>query len=106
MKPLFNGKDLTGWKEFPGKKSKFTVTTEGWINLKDGPGDLQTEGQWADFVLQLECISNGKHSTAASSSAAGPASISRATRPRSTTASPTSRRRNTPSRNTTPRRTN
>jgi hypothetical protein len=64
-KPLFNGKDLSGWKKFEADKarakSQFTVTREGWINLKDGPGDLQTEGQYADFVLQLECISNGKH---------------------------------------------
>jgi hypothetical protein len=59
MKSLFNGKDLTGWKEFPGKKSKFSVTKEGWLNIKDGPGDLQTTGQWADFVLQLECRTNG-----------------------------------------------
>jgi hypothetical protein len=58
--PLFNGKDLAGWKEHPGKKSKFTVK-DGAITVKDGPGDLQTEGQWADFVLQLECLSNGKH---------------------------------------------
>ena len=72
---LFNGKDLARWKVYdPAKakavdpkargdatKSKFTVTREGWLNVKDGPGDLQTEGQWADFVLQLECISNGKH---------------------------------------------
>jgi hypothetical protein len=63
MAPLFNGKDLTGWKVFEGKgrKSKFTVTREGWLNVKDGPGDLQSTGQWADFVLQLECLSNGKH---------------------------------------------
>src|SRR5262249_51506147 len=56
----FNGKDLTGWKEHAGKKSVFSVK-DGAINIKDGPGDLQTEGQWANFVLQLECISNGKH---------------------------------------------
>jgi hypothetical protein len=60
LQSVFNGKDLTGWKEHPGKKSKFTVK-DGVINLKDGPGDLQTEGQWADFVLQAECFSNGKH---------------------------------------------
>ncbi len=62
-KPLFNGKDLTGWKAFEGKgkKSKFTVTKEGWLNVKNGPGDLQTAGRYDDFVLQLECISNGKH---------------------------------------------
>ena len=59
-KPLFNGTDLTGWREFPGKKSKFTVTDSA-INVKDGPGDLQTVGKYQDFVLQVECKSNGKH---------------------------------------------
>jgi len=73
--PLFNTKDLTGWKTYDPAKakaadpkakevkvaSKYTVTKEGWLNVKDGGGDLQTEGQWADFVLQFECISNGKH---------------------------------------------
>src|SRR5262249_7022984 len=54
LKPLFNGKDLTGWKEFPGRKSKFSITPEGWLQLKDGPGDLQTEGLYDDFILQLE----------------------------------------------------
>jgi hypothetical protein len=59
---LFNGKDLTGWKEFAGKKSKFSVDSkERTLEVKDGPGDLQTEGQWADFVLQLECKTNGKN---------------------------------------------
>jgi hypothetical protein len=60
---LFNGKDLTGWKELSikEKKSKYAITKEGWLNIKDGPGDLQTTGTYDDFVLQLECISNGKH---------------------------------------------
>lgn len=57
---LFNGKDLTGWKVFPDRKSTFAVV-DGAINVKNGPGDLQTEQQWANFVLQLECISNGTH---------------------------------------------
>jgi hypothetical protein len=61
LQPLFNGKDLTGWKEFSGKKSKFSVTSEGWLQLKDGPGDLQTEALYDDFILQLECKTNGKH---------------------------------------------
>jgi hypothetical protein len=61
MKSLFNGKDLTGWKVFPGRKSRFTVTEEGALNIQNGPGDIQTKEQWADFLLQLECISNGKH---------------------------------------------
>jgi hypothetical protein len=65
LKPLFNGKNLDGWKKFESDpkraKSQFTVTKEGWLNIKNGPGDLQTTGQWADFVLQLDCISNGNH---------------------------------------------
>jgi hypothetical protein len=65
LKPLFNGKDLSGWKQFTSDakraKSTFSVTTEGWLNVKNGPGDLQTEEQFDDFLLQLECISNGKH---------------------------------------------
>jgi hypothetical protein len=59
-KPLFNGKDLDGWKEFPGKKSKFAVIDNA-INVKDGPGDLQTAGKYKDFILQVDCISHGKH---------------------------------------------
>jgi hypothetical protein len=63
--PLFNGKDLTGWKVFKDNpkqsRSIFSVTKEGWLNVKDGPGDLQTEQLFDDFVLQLECRSNGKH---------------------------------------------
>jgi Domain of Unknown Function (DUF1080) len=63
MTALFNGKDLTGWKVFPGAryKSTFSVTPEGWLNVKNGPGDLQTEKTFADFVFQGECISNGDH---------------------------------------------
>lgn len=60
-KSIFNGKDLSGWKEIPGKKSKFTVTSAGEINVKDGSGDLQTIDHWDDFVLQLDIISNGDH---------------------------------------------
>jgi hypothetical protein len=63
--PLLNGKDLDGWKIYDGDKtrikSKFSITKEGWLSLKDGPGDLQTTKEWADFVLQLECRTNGKH---------------------------------------------
>ncbi len=57
---LFTGADLTGWKIFPGKKSEFSVK-DGAIHMKNGPGDLQTEKQFGDFCLQLECKSNGPH---------------------------------------------
>jgi hypothetical protein len=61
-KSLFNGKDLSGWKVFKGdqkrEKSKFEVTKDGELRLTNGPGDLQTEGKYADFVLQLEFKTN------------------------------------------------
>ncbi len=61
LKPIFNGKDLTGWKEIPDRKSVYSVTPEGWLNVKNGNGDLQSEGAYGDFVFQLDIISNGTH---------------------------------------------
>lgn len=61
LKSLFNGKDQTGWHGHAESKSVFTVTPEGWLNVKNGRGQLETEAQFGDFVLQLECFSNGKH---------------------------------------------
>lgn len=58
---LFNGKDLAGWKPIADKPSKFTVTDKGELNIKNGPGEIQTEGQWADFVFQLDILSSGEH---------------------------------------------
>ena len=63
LEPLFNGKDLAGWKVFDDPKraaTKFEVTPAGDLSAKNGPGDLQTERQFDDFVLQLECKTNGK----------------------------------------------
>lgn len=60
MTALFNGKDLTGWHAFQGsdQKSKFSVTPEGTLHIENGKGDLQTDGKWADFLLQIECKTN------------------------------------------------
>jgi hypothetical protein len=62
LKDLLNGKDLKGWSVSKGKgtKSTFQVTKEGWLHLQNGPGDLQSKEEFADFVLQLDCRSNGK----------------------------------------------
>ena len=57
---LFNGKDFTGWKPFPGKASIFEVTANGELSIKDGPGQLETEGQYGDFVLQSEIFVGGR----------------------------------------------
>jgi hypothetical protein len=64
LAPLFNRKDLTGWKvtQFDPKRvaTKFEVTKDGELSAKNGPGDLQTDKQFDDFILQLECKTNGK----------------------------------------------
>ncbi len=64
-KPLFNGKDLSGWKvnNADPKRvlSKFDVTPTGELRVINGPGDLQTEEQFGDFCLQYECKTNGKN---------------------------------------------
>jgi hypothetical protein len=63
-KPLFNGKDLTGWKlnDADPKRmaSKWTATPAGELSVKNGPGDLVSEKQFDNFVLQFECKTNGK----------------------------------------------
>lgn len=58
---IFNGKDLTGWKVIPDHKSVYAVTPEGWLNVRNGNGDIQTEKSYGNFVLQLDIISNGSH---------------------------------------------
>lgn len=63
LTPLFNGKDLTGWKVFdadPAKaKAKFEVTPAGELHVTGGPGDIQTEKKYGDFVLQVRAKTNG-----------------------------------------------
>lgn len=60
LTPLFNGKDLSGWRIVPGTQATYSVTREGWLNVRNGRGDLQTEASFGDFVLQLEGITHGK----------------------------------------------
>jgi hypothetical protein len=59
LSPLFNGKDLTGWKNHPESKSTFTVNEKGEIHVKStGRGVLESEKRFGDFVLQMEAISH------------------------------------------------
>jgi len=61
LNSIFNGKDLNGWKVIPGHKSEFGVNDKGELTIKNGNGDIQTEGQWDDFALQIDVLSNGPH---------------------------------------------
>lgn len=58
---LFNGQDLSGWKEYPEMPSKFTVTPQRWLHVENGRGQLETAKEYGDFVMHLECISNAKN---------------------------------------------
>ena len=58
MQPLFNGQDLSGWHEVPGSKSRFTVENAA-IHVSNGPGFLETNKVWDDFILQFDGKTNG-----------------------------------------------
>lgn len=60
LDPMLNGKDLAGWKIFPDRQSTFEITKEGELQIKNGPGQLETDAQYGDFVLQTEVFVNGK----------------------------------------------
>ncbi|MDA1166498.1 MAG: DUF1080 domain-containing protein [Planctomycetota bacterium] len=55
---IFNGKDLSGWHAVAGSKSEFKVADEA-ISVSNGPGFLESNNAWSDFVLQFEAKTNG-----------------------------------------------
>jgi len=65
LETIFNGEDLGGWQvieKFRGEKPtamEVDVTDEGAIRVTNGPGTLESKGQWKDFVAQLEIYSAG-----------------------------------------------
>ena len=64
LKPVFNGKDLSGWKRMeapkpPEQLPEWTVH-QHMLHVEKGPGELHTEQQFDDFVLQLDIRTNTK----------------------------------------------
>lgn len=61
MKPLglnnLIGEGISGWKKVPGSKSTFE-NTDGTITVKNGQGFLETEEEFANFVLQGQARTN------------------------------------------------
>lgn len=55
---LFDGKSLDGWvidKSNPKRAlAEFSLTKEGELHVLGGPGDIRTEKEFADFVLQTQ----------------------------------------------------
>jgi len=60
MQPIFNRENLEGWNILPGHASEFTVV-DGTLNIKNGNGQIETDGEYKDFILQLSVYSNGEH---------------------------------------------
>lgn len=60
MQPLFDGKTLNGWKQDRAEKCKFDVTPAGEPHLTNGPGQIETAGDFKNFVLQIDCKVNGE----------------------------------------------
>lgn len=61
LKPLLNGKDLTGWKQYPEMPGKFTMTEEGELHVQGGRGQLESADSYGDFVVRLECKTNAEN---------------------------------------------
>ena len=57
--PIFNGKDLSGWRVVPGSESKFEVKN-GTIHVTNGLGFLETEQTFDDFLLQAQALTKGE----------------------------------------------
>jgi Domain of Unknown Function (DUF1080) len=57
-KDLFDGRDLDGWHLVPGSKTRFDVA-DGTIHASGGPGFLESNETFGDFVLQFDAKTNG-----------------------------------------------
>ncbi len=55
LSPLLNGRDLTGWIIAANQDGRFEVTQAGELSVRNGRGQLESEGHYADFVLQADC---------------------------------------------------
>ena len=60
LEPLFDGKTLSGWSTDRAEKCEFAVTPAGELHVTNGPGQIETSGDFANFVLQLQCQVNGE----------------------------------------------
>lgn len=59
LKSLFDGKDLAGWREVPGSKSRFSIE-DGTIHVVNGQGFLETEQTFQDFIFQAQAKTNAR----------------------------------------------
>lgn len=60
MTPIFNGRDLSGWRQHAENRCQVEVTPAGELHLARGKGQAETEAAWADFVMQIDCYSDAR----------------------------------------------
>ncbi|MCI0419052.1 MAG: DUF1080 domain-containing protein, partial [Acidobacteria bacterium] len=62
LQPIFNGKDLSGWSKVNSPDlSRGTPewsVRQGTLHVERGPGQLETENSYQDFILQLDIRTN------------------------------------------------
>ncbi len=61
LAPIFNGKDLSGWRKVESPRAKeppVWSVANGELHVEKGPGQLETEDTYADFVFQLDIRAN------------------------------------------------
>ena len=54
FKPIFNGKDLTGWKFLEKRGDGYAVENGLLVCPAGGGGNLFTEKEYANFILRFE----------------------------------------------------
>ena len=64
LQSIFDGKTLNGWKvvEAPRKPAEPPVwkAEKGMIHVEKGPGQLETDGVYQNFILQMDVRTNSK----------------------------------------------
>ncbi|HVJ88043.1 MAG TPA: DUF1080 domain-containing protein [Caulifigura sp.] len=64
MQPLMNGVDLSGWRAVPPPPKPTGVAEFKWqdaaVTVKGGPGFLETEKPYGDFVFQIDAATHAK----------------------------------------------
>lgn len=58
QKPMFNGKDLTGWNTILKAESQFEVTEDGELKIISGSGQIESDNEYGDFVFSTRCKTN------------------------------------------------
>ncbi|MCC6588683.1 MAG: DUF1080 domain-containing protein [Bryobacterales bacterium] len=61
LQPIFDGKSLTGWHKVDAPKAQQPPewsAKNGMIHVEKGPGELETDGQYDDAILQIAIRTN------------------------------------------------